>query len=408
MDRTLVEAVKREFEEALFTMLGRFPESATPNDLYFALALAARREVLRCSVRTSETYYKKASRTVVYLSAEFLLGPHLANNLLGMGLEDETRQAMSELGYDLDRILAQEEEPGLGNGGLGRLAACYMDSLATLAIPAIGYGIRYEFGIFDQLIHDGWQVERTDKWLALGNPWEIARPEIAFDVGLGGRTEAGTGERGRYLVRWQPERVVRGVAYDTPILGYRNGTANLLRLWKAEAGESFDFAAFNVGDYWGAVDQKVASENLTKVLYPNDELLRGKRLRLEQQYFFVSCALQDMIRIYLQRGGELSGLDEKYAVQLNDTHPAVAVAELMRLLVDVHGLGWDEAWEVTRRTFAYTNHTLLPEALEKWTVELFGAVLPRHLEIVYEINRRFLDEVRERFPATTRASRGSA
>ena len=399
MDRELVEIVKREFREALFTMLGRFPESATPNDLYLALALAARREVLRCSVRTSETYYKKASRTVVYLSAEFLLGPHLANNLLGMGLEAETRQAMSELGYDLDRILAQEEEPGLGNGGLGRLAACYMDSLATLAIPAIGYGVRYEFGIFDQLIHDGWQVEKTDKWLALGNPWEIPRPEVAFEVGLGGRTEPGTGERGRYLVRWLPERVVRGVAYDTPILGYRNGTANLLRLWKAEAGESFDFAAFNVGDYWGAVDQKVASENLTKVLYPNDELLRGKRLRLEQQYFFVSCALQDMIRIHLQKGAPLSGLADKYAVQLNDTHPAVAVAELMRLLVDVHGLDWDEAWEITRHTFAYTNHTLLPEALEKWTVELFGAVLPRHLEIVYEINRRFLDEVRSRYPA---------
>jgi starch phosphorylase len=398
MDRTLVEIVKREFREALFTMLGRFPESATPNDLYLALALAARREVLRCSVRTSETYYRKASRTVVYLSAEFLLGPHLANNLLSMGLEAETRQAMSELGYDLDRILAQEEEPGLGNGGLGRLAACYMDSLATLAIPAIGYGIRYEFGIFDQLIQDGWQVEKTDKWLALGNPWEIPRPEVAFDIGLGGRTETGTGEGGGYRVRWLPERVVRGVAYDTPILGYRNGVANLLRLWKAEAAESFDFAAFNVGDYWGAVEKKVASENLTKVLYPNDELLRGKRLRLEQQYFFVSCALQDMIRIHLQKGAPLAGLAEKYAVQLNDTHPAVAVAELMRLLVDVHALGWDEAWEITRHIFAYTNHTLLPEALEKWTVELFGAVLPRHLEIVYEINRRFLDLVRERYP----------
>ena len=398
MDLGLVEIVKREFNEALFTVLGRFPESATPNDLYLALALAARRELLRRSVATSETYYRKASRTVVYLSAEFLLGPHLGNNLLNLGVEAETRQAMAELGHDLDRILAQEEEPGLGNGGLGRLAACYMDSLATLAIPAIGYGIRYEFGIFDQLIHDGWQVEKTDKWLALGNPWEIPRPEIAFDVGLGGRTEPGSRERAHYFVRWLPERVVRGVAYDTPILGYRNGTANLLRLWKAEAAESFDFAAFNVGDYWGAVDKKVASENLTKVLYPNDEQLRGKRLRLEQQYFFVSCALQDMIRIHLQKGAPLSGLADKYAVQLNDTHPAVAVAELMRLLVDVHGLGWDEAWETTRRTFAYTNHTLLPEALEKWAVELFGAVLPRHLEIVYEINRRFLDLVRERYP----------
>jgi glycogen phosphorylase len=398
MDRTLVEIVKREFKDALFTTLGRFPESATANDLYLALALATRREVLRHSVATSHSYYHKASRTVAYLSAEFLLGPHLANNLLNLGIEAETRQAMSELGHDLDRILAQEEEPGLGNGGLGRLAACYMDSLAALAVPAIGYGIRYEFGIFDQTIRDGWQVEKTDKWLALGNPWEIPRPEIGFSVGLGGRTEAGRGEDGRYLVKWLPERVVRGVAYDTPILGYRNGTANLLRLWKAEAAEDFDFAAFNVGDYWGAVEQKVDSENITKVLYPNDEQAGGKRLRLEQQYFFVSCALQDMIRIYLQRGAPLSGFADKYAVQLNDTHPAVGVAELMRLLVDVHAMGWDEAWEIARRTFAYTNHTLLPEALEKWPVEIFGALLPRHLEIVYEINRRFLDQVRARFP----------
>jgi starch phosphorylase len=403
MDRALVEAVKREFKNALFATLGRFPAGATRNDLYIALALVARREVLRRWVATSETYYKRASRTVCYLSAEFLLGPHLGNTLLNLGLQEEARQAMAELGHDLDTILSQEEEPGLGNGGLGRLAACYMDSLATLEIPAFGYGIRYEFGIFDQLIHDGWQVEKTDKWLALGNPWEIPRPEIALDVGFGGHTEAGTAEHGRYCVRWMPERVVRGIAYDTPIPGYRNGTANLLRLWKAEATESFDFEAFNLGDYWGAVDQKVDSENITKVLYPNDELVRGKRLRLEQQHFFVSCSLQDMIRIYRQRGGDdLSHFHEKYAVQLNDTHPALGVAELMRLLVDVHGMGWDKAWEVTRNTFAYTNHTLLPEALEKWPVEMFGAVLPRHLAIVYEINRRFLDEVRSRYPGDQR------
>jgi len=398
-DRTIVEAVKKEFKEALFAALGRFPEAATPNDRYLALALAVRRQVMRRWVATSETYYKKASRTVCYLSAEFLLGPHLGNNLLNLGLQDEARQAVAELGYDLDALLAQEEEPGLGNGGLGRLAACYMDSLATLEIPTLGYGIRYEFGIFDQLIRDGWQVEKTDKWLALGNPWETPRPEIAADVSLGGHTEGFQDERGRYRVRWVPERVVRGVAYDVPILGYRNGTANLLRLWKAEATESFDFEAFNQGDYWGAVDQKVDSENITKVLYPNDELVKGKRLRLEQQYFFVSCSLQDMIRIYRQKGGDdLSRFHEKYTVQLNDTHPAVAVAELMRLLVDVHGMDWDRAWGVTRRTFAYTNHTLLPEALEKWKTEMFGSVLPRHLEIVYEINRRFLDEVRRRYP----------
>jgi len=401
-DRAIVDALKQQFREALFGALGRFPGSATRNDLYIALALVARWRVMHRWVATSETYFKKASRTVCYLSAEFLLGPHLGNTLLNLGLQEEARQAMSELGHDLDEILAQEEEPGLGNGGLGRLAACYMDSLATLQIPAFGYGIRYEFGIFDQLVHDGWQVEKTDKWLALGNPWEIPRPEIAMSVGFGGHTEAGADAQGRYGVRWVPERVVRGIAYDTPILGYRNGTANLLRLWKAEAVDSFDFEAFNLGDYWGAVDQKVESENITKVLYPNDERVRGKRLRLEQQHFFVSCALQDMIRIYQQKASDLSRFHEKFAVQLNDTHPALGVAELMRLLVDVHGVGWDQAWEITRHTFAYTNHTLLPEALEKWPVEMFGAVLPRHLEIVYEVNRRFLDEVRERYPGDGR------
>jgi starch phosphorylase len=397
-NRAVVEALKRDFTEALFGALGRFPAGATRNDLYIALSLAARLRVMRRWVATSETYYREAVRTVCYLSAEYLLGPHLGNTLLNLGLQDEAREAMAELGHDLDSILAQEEEPGLGNGGLGRLAACFMDSLATLQVPTLAYGIRYEFGIFDQLVHDGWQVEKTDKWLALGNPWEVPRPEIAMDVGFGGHTETGTDAQGRHRVRWVPDRVVRGIAYDTPIPGYRNGTANLLRLWKAEAAESFDFAAFNVGDYWGAVDEKVDSENITKVLYPNDEVVRGKRLRLEQQHFLVSCTLQDMIRIYRQRSDDLPGLRLKYAVQLNDTHPALAVAELMRLLVDVHGLGWDEAWEVTRGTFSYTNHTLLPEALEKWPIEMFGAVLPRHLEIVYEINRRFLDEVRTRYP----------
>jgi starch phosphorylase len=294
--------------------------------------------------------------------------------------------------------MQQEEEPGLGNGGLGRLAACYMDSLATLEIPSIGYGIRYEFGIFDQEIRDGWQVEVTDKWLQLGNPWEIPRPEIAFHVKLGGCTEAYRDAEGNYRVNWRPERVVKGIAHDTPILGYQVNTASLLRLWKAEACESFDFSAFNVGDYYGAVDEKVVSENLTKVLYPNDEPAAGKQLRLEQQYFFVSCSLQDMIRIYLQREKDLAKFNQKYAVQLNDTHPSIAVAELMRLLVDEHHLGWDQAWEVTRNTFAYTNHTLLPEALEKWPIALFGRLLPRHLEIIYEINQRFLDDVRRSYP----------
>jgi len=318
-------------------------------------------------------------------------------------------------GYDLDDILDQEEEPGLGNGGLGRLAACYLDSLATLEIPSIGYGIRYEFGIFEQTLRKGWQVEATDKWLRLGNPWEIPRPEIAFDVKLGGYTEPYE-ENGKYRVRWVPHRVVRGMAYDTPVLGYKANTANLLRLWKAEAVESFDFQSFNTGDYYGAVLQKVTSENITKVLYPNDESPQGKPLRLEQQYFFASCSLQDMIRISLQRrknlgaqaslpagasavsAHDLENFDKKWVAQLNDTHPAIAVAELMRLLVDEHQMGWDPAWQITKRTFAYTNHTLLPEALERWSIPLFSAVLPRHLEIIYEINRRFLDQVRATYP----------
>jgi starch phosphorylase len=400
-----VEAFKRAWRDNLRYVLGRFPEVATPNDRYLALAHAVRDRLMDRWMRTFEAYYHRRARTVCYLSAEFLLGPHLGNNLLNLGVLDVARRATEELGLDFEALLAQEEEPGLGNGGLGRLAACFMDSLATLQIPAIGYGIRYEFGIFDQAIRDGEQVELTDKWLRLGNPWEIARPEIALEVGLGGRTERYVDASGCQRVRWVPDQVVRGVAHDTPIPGYRVGNANLLRLWKAESAESFDFQAFNVGDYWGAVEEKVASETISKVLYPNDEPEAGRRLRLAQQHFFVSCSLQDMIRIHLQTAPDVRGFDAKYAVQLNDTHPAVAVPELMRLLVDEHAVGWDEAWEITRRTLAYTNHTLLPEALERWPVSLFGSVLPRHLEIVYEINRRFLDEVRARFPGDEERAR---
>ncbi len=393
-----VEALKRAFADNLFYAQARFPKIATTNDNYMALAVTVRDRLLQRWVQTVRTYYQQSSRTVCYLSAEFLLGPHLGNNLLNLGIYEEARQAVTELGLDFDELLEAEEEPGLGNGGLGRLAACYLDSLATLQIPSIGYGIRYEYGTIDQEIRDGWQVEITDKWLRFGNPWEIPRPEIAFDVGFGGRTEDYEDEQGHRRTRWVPHQLVRGVAFDTPILGYRVNTANLLRLFKAEACESFDFRAFNVGDYYGAVDEKVVSENITKVLYPNDEPLEGKTLRLQQQYFFATCALKDMIRIHLQRASSLQDFHEKYVVQLNDTHPSIAVAELMRLLVDEHAMGWDEAWKITRETFAYTNHTLLPEALEKWSVALLGGLLPRHLEIIYEINRRFLEEVRGRYP----------
>jgi len=393
-----VADVKQSFLDNLFCGLGRVPMAATRNDAYTALALTVRDRVLNQGVRTLEAYEEQDARVVAYLSAEFLPGPHLANNLLNLGITEQTRQAMSELGLNLDHLIDQEEEPGLGNGGLGRLASCYMDSLASVEVPAIGYGIRYEFGIFDQTLKDGWQVEITDKWLRFGNPWEIARPEIAYDVLFGGRTETWTGEQGHYRMRWVPDTVVKGVAYDTPILGYRVATCNPLRLWKAEAVESFDFAAFNHGDYYRAVEDKMQSENISKVLYPNDEMLQGKTLRLQQQFFFVSCSLQDMIRVHLQLGRPLDKFHEKWAIQLNDTHPAIAVAELMRLLVDEHEMDWDTAWHITQNAFSYTNHTLLPEALEKWPVDLFGRLLPRHLEIIYEINGRFLDEVRTKSP----------
>ena len=389
-----VGTLERAFLDNLFYIQARFPEVASRNDIFMALAYTVRDRLLERWISTARTYKDQRSRTVCYLSAEYLLGPHLGNNLQYLGIAASVREAMRELGYDLDDLLDAEEEPGLGNGGLGRLAACYMDSMATLGIPAIGYGIRYEFGIFDQVIRDGCQVELADRWLRNGNPWEIPRPEITFLVRLGGHTEPYTDTDGRYRVRWVPARLVKGVAYDTPVLGYGVGNANLLRLFASEAPESFDFSAFNYGDYYRAVEDQTAAEALSKVLYPNDEPVAGKRLRLEQQYFFVSCALQDMIRIYGQSGQALDGFDGKYVVQLNDTHPAIAIAELMRLLVDEHGFDWDPAWAITTRTFAYTNHTLLPEALEKWPLALFEQVLPRHLQIIHEINQRFLDQAR--------------
>src|SRR6516165_4184244 len=395
---TSVADLRQSFLDNLLCSLGRVPMAATANDIYTALALTVRDRVHKQGVRTLEARIEQEARVVSYLSAEFLPGPHLANNLLNLGIVEAAREALSEFGLDLDQVIEQEEEPGLGNGGLGRLASCFMDSLASVEVPAIGYGIRYEFGIFEQAIRNGWQVEVTDKWLRFGNPWEIVRPEIYYEVKFGGHTEAGTDEHGRYRVRWLPDTEVKGEAYDTPILGYRVGTSNTLRLWKAEAVESFDFAAFNHGDYYRAVADKVESENITKVLYPNDELIQGKTLRLQQQYFFVSCSLQDMIHIHLKQERPLETFHEKWTVQLNDTHPAIAVAELMRLLVDEHAMDWETAWNVTSKTFAYTNHTLLPEALEKWPVDLIGQLLPRHLEIIYEINARFLDEVRAAFP----------
>jgi len=399
------DSLARALRDNLFFTQGKIPGVATHHDWYAALAYTVRDRLLQRWIKTVHTLMKQDIRVVSYLSAEFLMGPHLANALINLGIYENTRQALAQLGLDLNDLLRQEEEPGLGNGGLGRLAACFLDSLASLEIPAIGYGIRYEFGIFNQLIRDGYQVEIADKWLRYGNPWELARPEIAYDIGFGGHTETDLDLEGRLRVRWVPARLVKGVAYDTPVLGYRVNTTNILRLWKAEAAESFDFEAFNVGDYFRAVgdyfravDEKVSSETITKVLYPNDVPYQGKQLRLAQQYFFVSCSLKDMIRIHLLSGNHLDTFAAAWAVQLNDTYPSIAVAELMRLLVDEHFMEWETAWGITRNTCAFTNHTFLPEALEKWPLPLFRQMLPRHLEIINEINQRFLDEVQVRFP----------
>jgi glycogen phosphorylase len=391
------EALKHAFLDNLFYVQGKFPELATQHDYYLALAYTVRDRLLHCWISTAETYTRQKARTVVYFSAEFLLGPHLGNNLLNLGIAEQVRQVLPELGLIYDELLRQEVEPGLGNGGLGRLAACFLDSMATLEIPSLGYGIRYEFGIFAQEIVNGWQEEKTDKWLRFGNPWEIQRPEWAVEIKLGGHTETYLDATETMRVRWIPGWTVLGTPYDTPILGYHNNTANTLRLWKAEAAESFDLGNFNRGDYYGAVQKKLVSENITKILYPNDEQIQGKELRLQQQYFFVSCSLQDMLRIMQVQEIPLTQFHEKFTVQLNDTHPAVAIPELMRLLIDEHAMEWDPAWAITQKTFAYTNHTLLPEALEQWPLSLFARILPRHLEIILEINSRFLNEVRIRF-----------
>jgi starch phosphorylase len=394
-----VDAIRQAVTDHLRYSIGRPAAVLTLEHYYRALALAVRDRMQHRWIATTQTYLDLSRKTTCYLSAEFLMGPQLGNNLLNLGIEEEARAAMASLGQDLNEVLASEEEPGLGNGGLGRLAACYLDSLATLERPAIGYGIRYEFGIFDQEIQDGWQVEKTDNWLVNGNPWEIAKPDVCYLVNWGGRTERYEDKAGNHRVRWEPQRVLKGVSYDTPIQGHGVNTCNTLTLWSARAVESLALDAFNTGDYYRAVEEEVTSETVSKVLYPNDEPEVGKRLRLLQQYFFVSCSLQDVLHILEDVAGlPVQALPKQFALQLNDTHPSIGVAELMRLLVDERHVGWDEAWVITVAAFGYTNHTLLPEALETWPLAIFGESLPRHLEIIYEINRRFLDEVCARFP----------
>jgi starch phosphorylase len=371
--------------------------SATLLDVNLALAHTVRDRLVRRWMTTQRTYNERDPKRVYYLSAEFLLGRFLGNNLMNLGVYDLAETGLREYGIELERVLDEERDPGLGNGGLGRLAACFLDSMATLQLPGYGYGIRYEFGIFRQEIADGRQVEHPDDWLAFGSPWEITRPEYAVEVQFGGHVEAGEDERG-YFARWVDGDRVLGVPFDYPIPGHDNATVNTLRLWGARATRELDLEVFNDGDYRRAVEEKALSESISKVLYPKDETPAGRELRLKQQYFFVACSLRDILRRYKKTHTTFDELPNKIAVQLNDTHPSVAVAELMRLLVDRERLPWERAWELTRRCLAYTNHTLLPEALEKWPVDLFERLLPRHLQIIYEINHRFLRQVHVRWP----------
>ena len=398
-DRTGISAndLAISFRNEMTHTVGRPVEGSSDLDQYKAIANVVRDRLMDQWIETVESYRDGDVRVVAYLSAEYLLGPHLGNDLLNLGLTAPAEEAMKSLGLDLKTMSDEEPEPGLGNGGLGRLAACFLDSLSTLNVPVIGYGLRYEFGIFKQEIVDGWQVEKSDKWLQYGNPWEIGKA-MSFEVNFFGYTESYEDETGVARMRWVPGHKMQGVPYDTPIPGFETRTVNRLRLWKAEAVDSFDLSAFNTGDYAGAVRDKMESETISKVLYPNDDKIEGKRLRLMQQYFFTSCSLQDMVRLHLMLGKPLTEFDKKWTVQLNDTHPSIGIAELMRIFMDEHAMDWATAWKVTQATFGYTNHTLLPEALERWPVGLFGNLLPRHLEIIYEINRLFLDEMRLRFP----------
>ncbi len=373
-------------------------ESATPHDHFNALALSVRDRIVDRMIATQRTYHARDAKRVYYLSMEYLLGRSLRNNLVCLGLWEQARDGLAAYGIDIDRLCEIEPDAGLGNGGLGRLAACYIDSAATLELPLYGYGIRYEYGIFEQAIEDGWQVEHPDYWLRFGSPWEIPRPEFTTPVRLYGYVEGVEDEQGRFRPKWKGYRTVMGLPYDVPIVGTGVNTVNLLRLWSARASETFDLPAFNRGGYVEAVREKALSETISKVLYPSDEIAAGRELRVEQQYFFVACTLSDILRRYERTHDTLDALPDKVAIQLNDTHPALAVAELMRILVDERGLAWERAWELTVPCFGYTNHTLLPEALEVWPVDLIGRVLPRHLQIIYEINARFLKQVEQRWP----------
>lgn len=393
------QVLRESIVRHLQSTLGIDPDLAERPSMFQALAYAVRDRLIERWLETQRSCYELLVKRAYYLSLEFLPGRFLRNYLLCLGMEEEANVALSGLGWDLEDIEEEEWDAGLGNGGLGRLASCFLDSMATLQLPGYGYGIRYDFGIFHQKLVDGYQQEECDNWMRQGSPWEIQRPEVLYRVQLGGRSEAYQDSAGRLRYRWVDADSVMALASDILIPGFGGEYATHMRLWVARSSFEFNLAQFNLGDYVGAVEAKVVSENISKVLYPNDEVAPGRELRLKQQYFFVSATLQDILRRFRKQHQDWSSFPDFVAIQLNDTHPSLAVPELMRLLMDVEDLGWDEAWRICERTFGYTNHTVLPEALETWSVDLLGRLLPRHLEIIFEINQRFLDHVRERFPS---------
>ncbi|MDY5930706.1 MAG: glycogen/starch/alpha-glucan family phosphorylase, partial [Candidatus Ornithospirochaeta sp.] len=390
--------IMKDFAEQLKYNMDADVYHTTPEGRYQAIAYAIRDRIIHQWDLSRKTQRAKHSKRVYYLSLEFLMGRAMTNNIINLGLEKQVKEALSALGYTYEELMDVEPDAGLGNGGLGRLAACFLDSLATLEIPAYGYGIRYNYGIFRQQIKDGYQRESPDNWLKDGNPWELKRPDLVYPVYFGGEVKH-LRENGRDVFKWIPNECVNGMAYDTPIVGYGGKTINTLRLWSAQSPDGFSFKEFDSGDYTEAVRNKINAETLSQVLYPNDTLYMGKELRLKQQYFFVTCSLQDIIRRFKRNADyKWSAFPDNAAIQLNDTHPSLAIPELMRLLIDQEGLGWDEAWEITEKTMGYTNHTLMPEALEKWSLPMIEKILPRHTQIIFEINRRFIEKAVSFFP----------
>ncbi|MGQ9642778.1 MAG: glycogen/starch/alpha-glucan phosphorylase [Ignavibacterium sp.] len=390
-------SISNQFAEHLEFTLVKDRITVTKDDAYYALSLAVRDRMVRRWLRTQREYHIKDPKRVYYLSLEYLMGRLLGNALINLDYYEECRELLKKDGYNLEEIKEYEHDMGLGNGGLGRLAACYLDSMATLQLPAFGYGIRYEYGIFSQEIENGYQVEYADYWLKNGNPWDILRRSLQYRVKFYGRVEKKVYPDGTYYFDWVDTDDVLAVAYDVPIPGYKVKNVNNLRLWQAKAVSDFEFSDFNKGNYVEAVAKKNDSETISKVLYPNDTYVEGKFLRLKQQYFFVSATLQDIIRKFKINHDSFEEFPDKVCIQLNDTHPVVAIPELMRILIDQERMGWEKAWDITTRTFAYTNHTVVPEALEEWNESIFGELLPRHLQIVYEINRRFLEDVKKNY-----------